>query len=133
MAAAVPIVTAGFSLVSGISKAKSLKTQAKELEYQSKLQNLAGRQTSAQHRQNLNTALNTIEAVRATRNVRDSFGSFARRRTNLENAAENENTAVLSSKLREGSLQRQADSRSSGARFAFAGGLFKAGSSLAGF
>lgn len=131
MSQALPFAQAGFTLATGAFGAKAKNTQAKELEYQAKIQNLQGRQTSVLHRERLNGALNTIEALKASRNVRESFGASARRQKNLSNADRNENTALLSSHLREDSLNRQAAGLRKSAKFSFLGSIFNAGSGLA--
>lgn len=132
MAAALPVISGGFSIAKGFAQAKGLKREAKELELQRRDQDLAGRQQSSIHRQNLNTALNTIEAVRATRNVRDSFGTAVAREENLDNAISNENIAVLNSNLRRDALGRAAASKRRAAPFALAGGLLQGANTIAG-
>ena len=132
MSALAAPISAGFSLASGFAKAKGLKRQARELELQARDQDLAGRQQSSIHRQNLNTALNTVEALKATRNVRDSFGSAVARNESLENAIENENTDRLNSSLRSDAIRRSAASANRAAPFAALGGAVRGFSTLAG-
>jgi len=131
MSQALPFAQAGLSLASGVFQSKSLNRQARELEHQAKIQNLQGRQTSVLHRERLNGALNTIEALKATRNVRESFGTSARRQKTLSNADRNENTALLSSHLREDSLNRQAASLKKSAKFSFFSTIANTGLGLA--
>lgn len=131
MSQAMPIVSAGFSLAKGIFGAKAKKTQAAELEYQAKIEGLRGKQTAANQRQELNTALNTIEAIRATRNVGLSYGSSVARQKSLDNADTTLNSAVLSSNLRADSLRRGAKAQKRAANFSLLNGIYDAGSTLA--
>lgn len=130
MSAALPIASAGFSLVQGISAAKAAKTQAAEMEYQAKIQRLQGKQTAHTQREQLNTALSTIQAIKATRDVGMSFGETAKRQKTLDNADTNLNTATLSSNLRADSLTRGASANRTAANFSLLSGAFNAGTTV---
>ncbi len=126
MGAAMGIIGGAFSIASGIEKAKGLKRQGYQLEYQAKIENLRGKQVSVQHREQLNEALGTIDVISASRGLSGaSVGQSARRRANQKAADRNELTDVLSSNLRREELKSSAASKRRASPFAAIGGTIR--------
>lgn len=69
VSATIATVAAVSSLASGASQAASLKSQAKEADYNARNMELQGKQMSAARREQLNQSFAAIDAIRASRNV----------------------------------------------------------------
>lgn len=132
MSQAISFLAAPLSLASGLGQARALRTEAAQLERVRADEALKGKQISAIRREQVNEALATIDAIRASRGLSiDGPGGVNIRRVNRDRARENENAEVLSSKNRQETLKTQAALKRRAAPFAILSGVGGAVSSLA--
>lgn len=130
-ALAAAFVSAGTQLVGGGMGAVAARQQASVYEDQARRYDLQAKQISAQHRSRLESALASVSAVRASRNVQaNTPSSAAIERRLIQESREAEASDVLGARFRRLDAKRNAAAKRRAAWGEAISGIGSAGSSL---
>lgn len=124
-------IKAPFQVIGGLSRRASLRSQARAREYEANIADLRAAQISQDRRRELDEALDTIEVVRAGRNLDpDSPTALAFERRAASNSFEAEDREVLGERFRGVALRTEARENRKAGTAALVAGVGEALASL---